>query len=161
MEYLPQNEHIKRLPRKRIASATIFLNHKNELLIVKPNYRDGWLTPGGTVEAFESPRAGCIREIKEEIGLDIPNVTLLGINYVQGTLSNGEKDEGIHFVFYGGVLDEKHIAQIKLQKEELEEFKFETLDIACTLLNERLGKRIQEGMIALKNGTTFYSEYKK
>ena len=38
------------LPRKRMASAALFLNAQSEILIVKPIYREFWLLPGGVIE---------------------------------------------------------------------------------------------------------------
>lgn len=156
---LPYEEYLKSLPRKRVSSAAIFFNEKNELLIVKPNYKKEWLVPGGTVEAFESPKAGCVREIKEEIGLDLSDLTLLGVNYVRGVMKNGDKDDGLHFIFYAGVLHSEQITKITLQGEELDEFKFVPLEEAYNLLSERLSKRVKEAINAMNNKTFFYSEY--
>lgn len=55
-------------PKKRMTAAVLFLNTQNEILIVKPVYRERWLLPGGIVEKDESPRQACIREIREELG---------------------------------------------------------------------------------------------
>jgi 8-oxo-dGTP diphosphatase len=107
---LSPEEYLKSLPRKKIAAAAIFFNEKNELLIVKPNYRDHWLVPGGIVEKNESPAHGCIREVKEEISLIIHTPKFVGVNYVVGN-----DDEGLHFVFYCGVLTQDQTSQIKIQ----------------------------------------------
>jgi len=48
------------LPKKRIASAALFLNAQNEILLVKPIYQEHWLLPGSVVEEGESPRQACI-----------------------------------------------------------------------------------------------------
>jgi 8-oxo-dGTP pyrophosphatase MutT (NUDIX family) len=49
----------------------LFFNDKEEILIVKPNYREDWLLPGGATEAEESPIECGVRETKEEIGVTI------------------------------------------------------------------------------------------
>ena len=72
-------EYAKILPKKQVGTAVIFLNANGEILIVKPNYRDGWLVPGGATDENESPLHCAIREVKEEIGLDIPEIKLVGI----------------------------------------------------------------------------------
>lgn len=41
------------------------------------NYSGFWGLPGGGVEKNETPTDAVIREVKEEIGLDIPNIRLL------------------------------------------------------------------------------------
>jgi 8-oxo-dGTP diphosphatase len=68
------------LPKKRMASAALFLNAQNDMLIVKPIYRKDWLLPGGVVEERESPRQACIREVKEELGLDVAESQLLCVD---------------------------------------------------------------------------------
>lgn len=39
-------------------------------LLSRP-YKPLWHFPGGTVEADESPSAGCHREVLEELGIDV------------------------------------------------------------------------------------------
>ena len=67
---LPYAEYLASLPKRHVGCAAIFLNEKDELLIVKQSYREGWSVPGGVIDALESPHDGCVREIKEEIGLE-------------------------------------------------------------------------------------------
>jgi len=55
-----------KMPTKRMTAGAIFLNAIGNILIVKPPYRPDWLIPGGTIEADESPKTACMREIKEE-----------------------------------------------------------------------------------------------
>lgn len=69
-------EYYKTLPKKRMAVGVLFFNSNNELLIVKPSYKSGWSIPGGVIEQDESPRMGFIREVKEEIGLDVEPLDL-------------------------------------------------------------------------------------
>jgi len=146
-------EYIHSLPRKIVGSAAVFFNSKNELLIAKPNYRDGWLTPGGAVEALESPLQGCIREIKEEIGLDIPNLKCIGVGHEVGATPDGEKYDALQFTFYGGVLSDEQISNITLQKKELDEYRFVPLEEALKLLNQKLARRIDQALKAYNAGT--------
>jgi mutator protein MutT len=47
-----------------------------------------WGLPGGSVEKDETPLDAVIREVKEEIGLDIPNVKLLNTyKYPHGVIN--------------------------------------------------------------------------
>ena len=59
------------LPKKRMGASALFLDTQNNLLLVKPTYRPFWLLTGGVIEENESPRIACLREVKEELGLDI------------------------------------------------------------------------------------------
>lgn len=139
------------------AGAFIF-NTKGELLIVKPNYKEYWLIPGGTVDENESPRAACLREVKEEIGLDLPKIIFIAVDY---TPAVGEKNEALQFSFYGGVLDDMQINSIKLQASELDAYKFVSVQEAFDLLgglNRNLGKRLSKCVEVIKTGTAVYLE---
>jgi len=60
------------------ASACIIVNEKNELLLQHRGDDHFWGLPGGIMEMDETLEETCIREVKEETGLDIELVTLLG-----------------------------------------------------------------------------------
>lgn len=47
MKKFSDEAYAKMLPKKQVGTAVIFLNIKGELLIVKPDYREDWLVPGG------------------------------------------------------------------------------------------------------------------
>ncbi|MFH0988218.1 MAG: NUDIX hydrolase, partial [Parcubacteria group bacterium] len=64
-------EYLDSLPKKRMGAGVLFLNEQKELLIVNPTYKDHWAVPGGSVEENESPRQACLREIKEELGIEV------------------------------------------------------------------------------------------
>ncbi|WP_169801306.1 NUDIX domain-containing protein, partial [Streptomyces kanamyceticus] len=50
--------YIAGLPRVLVAAAALFRDVEGRVLLVEPNYREGWALPGGTVEsdAGETPR---------------------------------------------------------------------------------------------------------
>src|SRR3989338_6212612 len=82
------------LPKKHMATGAIMFDRKNRLLIVKPTYKDGWTIPGGVVDADESPRTACIREVKEEVSLDITDPTFSSVTL----------EPPGHFKILGGIL---------------------------------------------------------
>lgn len=147
--------YYQNLPKKRTGAGALFFNENNEILIVKPSYKDHWSIPGGVVEENESPRNGCVREVKEEVGLGVDNLKFLGVDY---TSSMDENGESLLFMFFGGVLTAKQINNIKIAKEEINEYKFLPLEKALALLSEKLRKRIPKCLSALKNGTALYLE---
>lgn len=48
------------------------------LLIRRKNPPPGWALPGGFVDVGEDPRDACVRELKEETGLDVEVLSLGG-----------------------------------------------------------------------------------
>jgi len=65
-------------PKHIVSAATIVLNTKKEILLIK-GPRRGWEMPGGQVEEGESLKAAAIRETKEETGVDIEVLKFCGI----------------------------------------------------------------------------------
>ena len=84
------------------------------MLLVKPNYKDGWILPGGTVEAGEAPKPGCEREIVEELGLDVKLGRVLLIFH---GLSLGVWGDSTYYMYDGGVIAAD--TKITLQDAEL------------------------------------------
>lgn len=58
------------LPTHILAAAGVVLNEAGEVLLVK-HHRQGWVFPGGIVEAGENVIDGVRREIMEETGVEI------------------------------------------------------------------------------------------
>lgn len=150
-----ENQYYKELPKKRMGTGALFLNDKDKILIVKPSYKDHWSIPGGVVDENESPRQACIREVKEELGLDISEVTFLCVAYVSAI---SEKIENLQFIFFGGRLSSNQINAIKLPSDEITEYKFVGINEALVLLSEKAGERIRKCLNALKNERGLYLE---
>ncbi len=151
---LSVGEYYKSLPKKRVGAGALIFNDKKELLIVKPHYKDYWSIPGGTVDANESPKQACIREVKEEIDLNLKECRFLCVDYVLG---EGDRGEAFQFIFYGGVLSENEMKEIKLTDGELTEYKFVKPADALPYMNPKL-KRISKCLEAIENNTAFYLE---
>lgn len=55
------------------STAAVVFNEKNEILLVQRKVEPkigGWCLPGGFLEIDETPENGCLRELKEETGLE-------------------------------------------------------------------------------------------
>ncbi len=47
------------------------VEHDGHVLLVETAYRPGWGFPGGMVDRRERPDSGVLREVREEVGLDV------------------------------------------------------------------------------------------
>jgi len=150
------NDYYKNLPKKRMGAGALIFNEKGELLIVKPNYKDGWSIPGGTINENESPRTACLREAKEEVGLSLKEIRFLCVDYVLP--DKPEKAESLQFVFYGGKLNKEEIESISLQKSELDEYRFVEVSVAEQLLGKHLSKRLSKCIQAIETRSPVYLE---
>ncbi|RSS82810.1 NUDIX hydrolase [Streptomyces sp. WAC06614] len=142
--------YIASLPRVLAGAAALFRDATGRVLLVEPNYREGWALPGGTIESDrgESPRTAARRESAEEIGLDVPLGRLLAVDWVLGT----GRPPLVAYVYDGGVLDERQLADITLQEEELLSWKLVGPDELTAYLPGSLGLRIQEAYRVLESG---------
>jgi ADP-ribose pyrophosphatase YjhB (NUDIX family) len=100
------------------------------VLLVKPNYRDHWLLPGGTADDNEPPEATCARELKEEIGLALHVGPLLVVAWQPARAERPRPT--VSFVFDAGTLDRPE--RIRLQEDELDDHAFFEPDQAAARL---------------------------
>ena len=133
-------------------ACAFFTDPEGRVLIVKPNYRDSWLFVGGMVDRGESPHEACAREIKEEIGLDVPVGDLLALQWMQphpfvpGAMSV--------YVFDCGVIEDPGL--IRLQAAELDEFAFLPVAAAMERFSDVDRDRIALAAEARRTGRTAY-----
>jgi ADP-ribose pyrophosphatase YjhB (NUDIX family) len=122
------------------------------VLLVKPNYRDHWSLPGGMLEDGEPPHAGCFREVEEEIGLAREVGPMLAVAW---TAPDGERPRPIvSFIFDGGVLADPDT--IRLQKEELDDWRFVAPAEFDEYLPSFLARRTLAAVTAKAAGTAAY-----
>ncbi|MDH6112884.1 8-oxo-dGTP pyrophosphatase MutT (NUDIX family) [Kitasatospora sp. MAP12-15] len=149
------SEYDRGLPRKRSAAGVLFFDAEGRVLLVDPIYKEPWEIPGGGVEWDESPKAGAVREVKEELGLSRPVGRLLGMDWVG---PRPGRSEGIIAIFDGGVLTPEDVTQIRLQAEELRALEFVPVDQVGERLIPLLARRVEACARARELGTTVYLE---
>ena len=113
--------YVAGLARLRAAAGALFFDEVGRVLLVKPVYKGDWEIPGGVLERGESPRAACIREVREELGITPPIGRLLGVDWVP---PQGVWDAGLMFVFDGGVLPVGLVRELRVAPGELERWEF-------------------------------------
>ncbi|MFD4951852.1 NUDIX domain-containing protein [Streptomyces sp. NPDC058451] len=143
--------YIAGLPRVLAGAACVFRDAEGHVLLVEPNYRDGWTLPGGTVESDdgETPRQGARRETLEEIGLDREPGRLLTVDWVPGT----GRPPLVAYVYDGGLLTDDDLKAIRLQEEELLSWRMVARDDLAAHLPGALGRRVLIALDVLADGT--------
>ncbi|MER6689748.1 NUDIX hydrolase [Streptomyces minutiscleroticus] len=143
--------YIAGLPRVLVGAAVLFRDAGGRVLLVEPNYREGWALPGGTVESDdgETPRQGAHRETVEEIGLDVELGGLLAVDWVPGTA----RPPIVAYLYDGGVLTEEQLKSIRLQEEELLSWRLVPREELADHLRGSLGRRVLAALDAVERGT--------
>jgi ADP-ribose pyrophosphatase YjhB (NUDIX family) len=159
-EGLPDKEFtpgfVNGIAAKTAASGAMIQDDLGRLLFVVPIYQDGLGIPGGISESNESPSITCLREIREELGLEISLGQLLVVDWMP---QNGIWRDSIQFVFDGGVFGKDEIAKISTQEEEIEGFRFAHLEDVKQSLKPSLYRRLRLAREAKAAGTCFYSNF--
>jgi 8-oxo-dGTP diphosphatase len=147
--FLPPDEYIASLARKRMAAGALFRDEDGRVLLVDPVYRDTWDLPGGAVETEESPHAACRREVAEELGLDRPAGRVLAVDWVP---SRPGRPEGLIVVYDGGTLSPAEIATLAVTDGELAGFAFVPPSDVDTRVTPLVGSRISACLDAVARG---------
>jgi 8-oxo-dGTP diphosphatase len=95
--------------------STAIIVHDGRVLMARRRQQEGkllWAFPGGGIEAGESPEEAAVREVAEEVGLEVAAVQVLGdrvhpqsgvhMTYVACTVVSGE----------ASVVDEEELAEV-------------------------------------------------
>ncbi|MET9450620.1 NUDIX hydrolase [Streptomyces cinerochromogenes] len=143
--------YIASLPRVLAGAAALFRDEEGRVLLVEPNYRDGWALPGGTIESDdgETPRQGARRETLEEIGLDRELGRLLAVDWVHGA----GRPPLVAYLYDGGVLTGSDLKAIRLQEEELLSWRLVAREDLTAHLPGALGHRVLAALDVLAAGS--------
>ncbi|WP_053739993.1 NUDIX domain-containing protein [Streptomyces sp. NRRL WC-3618] len=142
--------YIAGLPRVLSGAAALFRDADGRILLVEPNYREGWALPGGTIESDdgETPRQGARRETLEEIGLDREIGRLLAVDWVH----IAGHPPLVAYLYDGGVLGEDELKAITLQEEELLSWRLVSREDLAEYLRGSLGRRVLHALDVLAEG---------
>ena len=138
------------------AAGALFFDDDGQLLIVEPVYKSTWEIPGGMVELGETPRGACVRELREELGIELDVGRLLVVDWIAGR--TGEPGASVEFVFDGGMLSDARLDAIDLPPHELESWACVPVDDLFVMLSGDLSRRVAAALDARAKGETWYLE---
>lgn len=143
---------MKQQVSKDIVVAALITDTDGNVLIVKPNHKDGWIFPGGYVEVGEAPSEALRRELVAELGLATTgSCRLLSVDY------RGNPEEYVMFIFDGGVLTPEQKVTIKLPPQLLE-YQFVAPEVAQELLRTNSSRRLMPTLEARQKTGIAYLE---
>ena len=71
-----------RLPKKRNIAQGMLRNRGGEVLLCELSYKLEWDLPGGVVDPGEPPAVTVVREVREELGIDVEVQGLVAVNWL-------------------------------------------------------------------------------
>jgi RimJ/RimL family protein N-acetyltransferase/8-oxo-dGTP pyrophosphatase MutT (NUDIX family) len=112
------------LPTKRVIAQGLIRNSANEILLCELTYKQEWDLPGGVVDPHESPAQAVIREVREEMQVEVFPQSLVAVNWLPSWRG---WDDAMLCVFDLGV-DDQVIERSRLEPRELRALHWCTLD---------------------------------
>ncbi|MET9651232.1 NUDIX domain-containing protein [Streptomyces sp. NPDC006460] len=139
-----------------LAAGVLLFDEQDRFLLVDPTYKPGWEFPGGVVERGEPPARAGMREVAEEIGLELGAVPRL-------LLVDWERPQppgygGLRLLFDGGRLPAAEAGRLLLPGAELRGWRFVTEEEAADLLPPVRYRRLRWALRARERGTVLNLE---
>lgn len=138
-EYVERGIKTKELgPNKHIAICVIFIeNSKHQFLIQKTSKEKDsvFASTGGHVDKGETPSNSIIREVKEELGIDISNDNVESLGFVRF-------ERPLWYLYY--LNKDIDINDVKVQQEEVESVQYLSIDEINKLIENNLMRKSHE-----------------
>lgn len=175
MDLLPFVEYMSGFPRQRLAAGVLMHDDDGRVLLVEPTYKPTWEIPGGVVEADEAPWDAAVREVREELGLEIRLGRPLVIDHLDaraaaaamvvphleaGRITDREARQatevltgGLYWVFDGGHVTQQDVEAMTPDGAELRSIRLVDADQVHVLAKQSLARRIDAALDAITRGT--------
>ncbi|MEV7829775.1 NUDIX domain-containing protein [Streptomyces subrutilus] len=142
--------------RETVAAGVLLFDDRDRVLLVDPTYKAGWEFPGGVVEAGEAPARAGVREVAEELGLELDRMP--GLLVVDWESPQPPGYGGLRLLFDGGPLPDGAAARLRLPGPELRAWRFVTEEEAGGLLPQHRYERLRWALRARERGRPLYLE---
>jgi len=142
------------LPRKRLIAHVLIRDGAGRVLLCETQFKSDWELPGGIVEPGESPRLGAIREVREELGVDLPVGRLMVVDWMPPYLG---WEDAIEMIFDGGTVTGADLAGYVLQPSEIRRVELVSVADAARLVTPIAHRRLSLAA-ALEAGQMAYLE---
>ncbi|MCG5213815.1 NUDIX hydrolase [Streptosporangium sp. KLBMP 9127] len=139
----------------RAAAGALFFDGAGRVMVVHPVYKKERDIPGGMIEPGETPFHACVREVREELGIEPPIGRLL----VADWSPHPSAGDMILFIFDGGVLAPETLGLIRFTDNEINAYDFHPVGELDGILIDRLARRVKAAVAARDQGRTVYLEY--
>ncbi|WP_046499964.1 NUDIX hydrolase [Streptomyces odonnellii] len=133
-----------------LAAGVLLFDEEDRVLLVDPTYKPGWEFPGGVVEAGEAPAQAGIREVAEELGIELTEVPRLLVVDWEPPRPPGYG--GLRLLFDGGRLPARLTGRLLLPGSELRAWRFVREDEAAGLLPPGRYQRLRWALRARERG---------
>ena len=142
-------------PRKRVISHMLLTDEGGRVCILETTFKPDFELPGGIVEPNESPAAGLVREMDEEMGVVLPAGRILVADWLPPYLG---WEDALELIFDSGVLDAETAAALVADGREIRALHWLEPDAAASTMTEIAGRHLLAALAARASGETVYLE---
>ncbi|WP_030544179.1 NUDIX hydrolase [Streptomyces albus] len=139
-----------------LAAGVLLFDDRDRVLLVDPTYKPGWEFPGGVVETGEAPARAGVREVAEEIGIELDRTPRLLV--VDWEPPAPPSYGGLRMIFDGGRVAEDDARRLVLPAAELRAWRFVTEEEAGALLPPERFRRLRWALRARERATVLNLE---
>ncbi|MEU9980651.1 NUDIX domain-containing protein [Streptomyces sp. NPDC050856] len=139
-----------------LAAGVLLFDEQDRVLLVDPTYKPGWEFPGGVVERGEPPARAGMREVAEEIGVELAAIPRLLLVDWEPPRPPGYG--GLRLLFDGGRLTGAQAGRVLLPGPELRGWRFVTEEEASGMLPPVRYERLRWALRARERGTVLNLE---
>lgn len=104
------------LPLKRVIAQGLLRDPTGRVLLCELTYKHDWDLPGGVVEPYESPRDCVVREVAEELGIQLTAGELVTVDWLPPWAG---WDDACLFMFDLGVVAADLVRSMRLEPREI------------------------------------------
>ncbi|MEO5745760.1 MAG: NUDIX hydrolase [Terracoccus sp.] len=116
------------LPTKRVIAQGLVRNSAGAILLCELAYKSEWDLPGGIVDPGESPAACLVREIREELDVEVEVTRLAAVNWLKPWLGWAD---AVLFVFEVAPVGDDLLDRVHLLERELKGAHWTPMDEAA------------------------------
>ncbi|MGP8303279.1 NUDIX hydrolase [Streptomyces inhibens] len=139
-----------------LAAGVLLFDDQDRVLLVDPTYKAGWEFPGGIVERGEAPAHAGVREVAEELGIELRRAPRLLVLDWEAPKPPGFG--GLRLLYDGGTLTGDRISKLLLPGSELRDWRFVTEAEAEKMLPPVRWNRLRWALRAREQGCPLHLE---
>jgi 8-oxo-dGTP pyrophosphatase MutT (NUDIX family) len=127
------------LPKKRVIAHVIVRDTTGRVLLCQVSYKSDLELPGGVVEPDEDPATGASREMHEELGVALPLLGVLAIDWLPRWEGWGD---AVEILYDGGVHDPGLLDRLQPDGFEIREISWHSPDALDGLVSPLNARRL-------------------
>lgn len=127
------------LPKKRVIAHVVVRDTANRILLCTTGFKRDLELPGGIVEPGEDPLTGATREVREELGIDLPLGGVVAIDWLPPWQGWGD---AIEILYDGGVHDPGFTGTFAVDGREILDARWYAADELAGLVSELNARRL-------------------